>query len=612
MATVYRAHDRMLDRDVALKVLGEHLAGEEELVERFRQEAQSVAPLSHENIVAVYDRGRSAEGYYYIAMEYVPGGTLKSCITRSGHLSYGAAVEVGRQVAEALRTAHGHGIVHRDVKPHNILLTGTGTVKVADFGIAQSPSDGEAAQESLVFGTVRYMSPEQARGEALGPQSDLYSLGVVLYEALTGRVPFDAESPVAVAMKHVIEDPRPAREVNPEVPQAMSAVVARLLEKDPADRYPDADGLLEDLERLRAAPSAAERFPLSGGAASGEGGWRRYARRAAAAALVVAVAFAGTADWSLPQSGPAPTAAAVEGPETEISAPRLPETEDSAPSEAETDQASVEESATVEPDEPAASGAGEQEPEDTPSGSGEPGGSAVPEGPTAAEPTLPAARSSREPVPEPASEPVPEPAPEGGAPVEFAPVDPAPSGGAPGPESVPEAEGPGAVADNVPGEPGEVPIEEAPEPLLEPAEQEPLPDVEPEAPEVEAGEPELEVPVPGGREVAPSAADLLSPERQLQPETETPVPEAPELEVPQPEVPQPEVPQPEVPEPGAGAGALEVSPGSGGTRDPGPESRALSPGPDGVPGPSGIEVGPGGALGEDAPGPGSLGRTGGS
>ena len=259
MAEVCLAHDKVLGRDVVLKILKNQYAENDEFVERFRREAKSAAALNHPNIVSVYDRGSSEDGTYYIVMEYVPGGTLKERILREGSLDPSAAAELGSQVARALGSAHEKGVIHRDIKPQNVLLTDTGDAKVTDFGIARAATATTTSQSNLILGTAGYMSPEQAKGEPVGPQSDLYSLGVVLYEMLTGELPYSAEDPVALVMKHVNESPPSPREANPEVPEALDALTLKLLAKKPEDRYASAAELADDLERVRSGlpPTAA-------------------------------------------------------------------------------------------------------------------------------------------------------------------------------------------------------------------------------------------------------------------------------------------------------------------------------------------------------------------
>jgi beta-lactam-binding protein with PASTA domain len=249
-AQVYLARDLLLDRPVALKVLFPELSSDSSFVERFRREAQAAANLSHPNIVPVFDWGES-ERTYFIVMEHVDGEPLSAIIRRQAPLPAMRAAAIAGDIAKALSYAHRHGVVHRDVKPGNVLITRDGQVKVADFGIARAVgSDDSVTQTGLVMGTATYFSPEQAQGLNVDGRSDVYSLGVVLYEMVTGQAPFAADTPVAIAYKHVSETPVPPRELEPRVPVALEAVILRAMAKDPADRYATAEDLHADLQRF--------------------------------------------------------------------------------------------------------------------------------------------------------------------------------------------------------------------------------------------------------------------------------------------------------------------------------------------------------------------------
>ena len=257
MADVFLAHDNVLDRKVALKVMSGRYSSDDEFVERFRREAQSAAALAHPNIVSIYDRGESEDGTYYIAMEYLSGGTLKDRIVKRGAIPAKTAAAVAAQIAEALKVAHDRDVVHRDIKPHNILITEGGDIKVTDFGIARAASSSTMTKTGAVMGTAHYISPEQAMGESVGSASDLYSLGVLLYEMLTGKLPYDADTPIGIAMKHVNGQLRPPREVNSNVPAGMNAIVVKLLQKDPENRYASDQEFIDDLERASRGESPA-------------------------------------------------------------------------------------------------------------------------------------------------------------------------------------------------------------------------------------------------------------------------------------------------------------------------------------------------------------------
>ena len=274
MANVYLAEDEELGRRVAIKILNERYANDDLFIERFRREAKSAAGLSHPNIVSIYDRGE-AEGTYYIAMEVIEGRSLKELILTHGALPIDTAIAYAKQLLEALRFAHHHGIIHRDIKPHNVLVS-TGPqvkataprLKVTDFGIARHGAS-QMTEAGSIMGTAQYLSPEQARGAPVTAASDLYSAGVVLYEMLTGKVPFTGDSAIEIAMKHVNELPKPPSKLRPEIPPELDQVVLRSLAKDPADRYQTADEFIEDLERVESG------LPISRATAAGRDGTAR-------------------------------------------------------------------------------------------------------------------------------------------------------------------------------------------------------------------------------------------------------------------------------------------------------------------------------------------------
>jgi predicted Ser/Thr protein kinase len=251
MAQVYLGTDRVLGRQIAVKVLGHQFARDSSFVARFRREAQSAASLNHPNVVSVFDTG-SDDGTHFIVMEYVQGKTLSQLIREGGPLLPERAAEIAASAAQALGFAHRAGIVHRDVKPGNIMLTPSGDVKVMDFGIARATASESLTQTATVLGTATYFSPEQAQGDAVDARSDLYSLGVVLYEMLTGHPPFAADTAVSIAYKHVKEDPVPPSRLNPDVPADLDAIVLKCLAKNPANRYQKAQELLADIERFQA------------------------------------------------------------------------------------------------------------------------------------------------------------------------------------------------------------------------------------------------------------------------------------------------------------------------------------------------------------------------
>jgi len=274
MARVYRARDELLGREVALKVLSERLSSDRSFVERFRREAQNAAGLNHPNIVALYDYG-DEDNRYFIVMELIEGRSLSEVIDEDGALMPERAAEIARDTARGLGRAHQAGIVHRDIKPHNIMITNNGQTKVTDFGIARAlGGDAEATmtQTGMVIGTAAYLSPEQAQGNPVDARSDVYSLGCVLHEALTGGTPFSGDTPLSIAYKHVRENPERASEVNADVPEALDAIVMKAMSKNPDNRYADANEMADDLDRflagqrVAATPFLAETSVMGAGA----------------------------------------------------------------------------------------------------------------------------------------------------------------------------------------------------------------------------------------------------------------------------------------------------------------------------------------------------------
>jgi beta-lactam-binding protein with PASTA domain/predicted Ser/Thr protein kinase len=256
MADVWLAEDQELGRRVAVKILHERYANDEQFVERFRREATHAAALSHQNIVSIYDRG-SADGSYFIVMEYVEGRTLKELLVTRGPCPVPVAISYARQILAALRYAHRNGIIHRDIKPHNVIVDREGRIQVADFGIARAGTS-QMTEAGSIIGTAQYLSPEQARGAPVDESSDLYSTGVVLYELLTGQVPFTGETAVEIAMKHLSHVPAPPSTIRPEIPHDLDLVVLRALAKDPADRYRSAAEMDRDLELVARGESVGK------------------------------------------------------------------------------------------------------------------------------------------------------------------------------------------------------------------------------------------------------------------------------------------------------------------------------------------------------------------
>src|SRR3954464_4092451 len=266
MADVYVAADSQLGREVAIKMLHRRFSRDQEFVERFRREASAAAGLQHPNVVSVFDRGEY-DGTYYIAMEYLPGKTLKEVLREEAPLDQLRAIDYAIQILQAAAFAHRRGIIHRDFKPHNVMVGPDGRLKVTDFGITRAGAS-EMTETGSIMGTAQYLSPEQAQGQRVGAQSDLYSIGVMLYEMLTGRVPFSGDSAVSIALKHVSEVPARLRDLRPDVHPRLEQAVGRALLKDPAQRYASADEFIAALEQARAAIASGEN-----GAPGGTSSW---------------------------------------------------------------------------------------------------------------------------------------------------------------------------------------------------------------------------------------------------------------------------------------------------------------------------------------------------
>jgi serine/threonine protein kinase len=332
MGQVYRARDRVLQRTVAVKVLSPAATQDLELVARFGREARAAATLNHPNIVTVFDSGADGD-LHYLVMEYVEGQSLAGLLRQEGVLEPGRAADVGRQVCQALAAAHAAGLVHRDVTPGNVLVDPAGRVKVADFGIAKLAAATTMTGDGMLLGTAAYLAPEQAQGRPVDGRSDLYSLGCVLYALVTGAPPFAGDSPVAVAARHLTEQPVPPSERNPRVGAALEAVVLTALAKDPADRYQSAAAMVQDLDRIIAAPglgasplagaggaaptdrlpssipAGAATVPMASGAVR-RPGWARWAL-AGAMGIIALVAVALWARGGDPPAAPQPTRTAA-------------------------------------------------------------------------------------------------------------------------------------------------------------------------------------------------------------------------------------------------------------------------------------------------------------
>jgi serine/threonine-protein kinase len=302
MADVWCADDTQLGRKVALKLLHARFAEDDEFVERFRREASAAAGLQHPNVVGVFDRGEW-DGTYYIAMEFLSGRSLKQLVRDHGALEPALAVSIVSQILKAARFAHRRGIVHRDLKPHNVIVDDEGRAKVTDFGIARAGAS-DMTETGSIMGTAQYLSPEQAQGHPVDARADLYSIGVVLYELLTGHVPFDGESPVTIALKQVAEDPVPPGQLNPAVPPALDAVVMRAMAKDPAHRFQDADEFAAALQHAMAGEAPPGVVPGHPAAALLEDDRRTWRAVLVWGLILLALAGAALGTWLLVRPEP--------------------------------------------------------------------------------------------------------------------------------------------------------------------------------------------------------------------------------------------------------------------------------------------------------------------
>ena len=253
MSEVFKAKCNKLNRFVAVKILKKEFSNNEEISEKFKREATAIANLSDTNIVNVLDVG-SQNDINYIVMEYINGKTLKEVIQYSGKLSYSTAIKIGLQIAKALECAHKNNIIHRDIKPQNILVTEGGEIKVTDFGIAKSTDSSTITNTTSIIGSAHYLSPEQAKGTYIDFRTDLYSLGIVLYEMVTGKLPFEGESPVTVALKHLQEEPVSPKSLNPAIPDSLNKLILKAMEKTPIKRYQSAKEVIQDLQKIQQNP----------------------------------------------------------------------------------------------------------------------------------------------------------------------------------------------------------------------------------------------------------------------------------------------------------------------------------------------------------------------